>query len=347
MKDVPMIAAMKRPGPMPALRGIGRGTGVLLSLLLGAWLYAASVATAHAQSCWIEGALGVDFGTVTPAGGEAAGSGLRYTCQGRPEQTLHYRACLFLDPGQGNTIAPRRMTNYNGSFMDYDLYSDPARTQIIGPAGSGHPVYNWTFTVPAGTNFSERVRLYGRVHPGQSLPAAWGFQEQGVNGSLRWRYSTGEAPLESNDCLTGGSGGGQVGTNSSGIHARFANACLIVAATDLDFGAVTTLPDHRDQTSTIQFQCPAGTPWRVGLDDGNHATGATRRMAGPGGRYLRYELYRDPQRTRRWGNTVDTDTSQGTGAEATRSLTVYGRVPAQPTPVPGNYSDTVTITLTY
>ena len=37
----------------------------------------------------------------------------------------------------------------------------------------------------------------------------------------------------------------------------------------------------------------------------------------------------------------------GTGTAATQSIPVYGRVPAQATPPPGTYSDTVVATVTY
>jgi len=47
------------------------------------------------------------------------------------------------------------------------------------------------------------------------------------------------------------------------------------------------------------------------------------------------------------GNTVSTDTVAATGNGASQSYTVYGRVPAQTTPAPGTYTDTVTVTVTY
>jgi spore coat protein U-like protein len=37
----------------------------------------------------------------------------------------------------------------------------------------------------------------------------------------------------------------------------------------------------------------------------------------------------------------------GTGSGAQQTLSLYGRVPAQRTPAPGDYKDTVTVTLTF
>jgi spore coat protein U-like protein len=51
--------------------------------------------------------------------------------------------------------------------------------------------------------------------------------------------------------------------------------------------------------------------------------------------------------TSNWGQTVGTDTVSSTGTGAVQSFTVYGQVPAQSTPAPGAYSDTITVTVTY
>ena len=62
---------------------------------------------------------------------------------------------------------------------------------------------------------------------------------------------------------------------------------------------------------------------------------------------INYSLYTTSARTTVWGNTVGTDTVAGTGNGASQAYTVYGRVPAQSTPSPGTYSDTVVLTISY
>jgi len=44
---------------------------------------------------------------------------------------------------------------------------------------------------------------------------------------------------------------------------------------------------------------------------------------------------------------VGTDTVAGTGTGALQSLTVYGQLPANQKVLPGSYSDTITVTITY
>ena len=338
--------------------GTGRFHGPAVSSALLALLFAlASLAPApvQAQSCWIDQGLDFAFGTVNSSG-KSTSDTLVVTCnrEGGPP-ALAYRICLFIPEGfPVPGINPRWMTNYNGANMAYDLHADPAGTQPIpsSPDSGGASLYSTVLRVQANTTGAQGqvlMPVYATVRPGQNLPATHGFQSQINGGRIRYVYNggvPGNPPVvpAPEQCLTGAAR--EVGFYTH-VSASFANSCRISTATDMDFGAVTSVTGNRDQTSTIQLQCPVATGWRVGRNDGSHADGNVRRMAGPQGRYLHYELYRDPQRTMRWGNSPGTDTSDGTGTDATQTLTVYGRVPAQPTPVPGNYADTVTITLTY
>ncbi|MEZ5926575.1 MAG: spore coat U domain-containing protein [Hyphomicrobiaceae bacterium] len=122
--------------------------------------------------------------------------------------------------------------------------------------------------------------------------------------------------------------------------------CAITNPTDLDFGTNTLLNANIDQTSTFEVQCTNTTPFDIGLDQGLNFS-ATRRMDDGGGNFVSYALYSDAGRTTDWGNTIGTDTVADTGDGTVNPFTVYGRVPTQTTPAPGNYADTVTIEVTY
>jgi spore coat protein U-like protein len=124
--------------------------------------------------------------------------------------------------------------------------------------------------------------------------------------------------------------------------------CTIVSATTLDFGTQGVLAANIDQASTLQVQCTNTTPYNIGLNagTGSGATVATRKMTS-GGATINYSLYSDSGRTTVWGNTVGTDTVPATGNGASQSYPVYGRVPAQTTPAPATYTDTITVTVTY
>jgi spore coat protein U-like protein len=126
-------------------------------------------------------------------------------------------------------------------------------------------------------------------------------------------------------------------------------SCVINSASTLNFGGSQgALTANVDQTSTISVQCTNTTPYNVGLDAGGGAgaTVATRKLTS-GGNTIDYSLYRDAGRSQVWGTTIGTDTVSDIGNGAAQAHTVYGRVPAQTTPAPATYTDTVTVTVTY
>lgn len=322
----------------------------LLWLLPFVWalMLLAAPSPATAQSCTIGSAGGIAFGMTSPDFNTDTQGSLPYTCQSNASPT-YFRLCMYMPEGTPIAgISPRRMTNYNGAQMAYDLYSDAARTQVIGPppTGNGFPVYSFTALVPGGGVQQQSVApIYGRVPAGQSLPAGNAFQAQIGGGTIYWAWSNASYPPN----CTSGAGGAGSDTFSQIVSASVSNACRITLATDLNFGNTGSLTANRNQTSAIVVRCPTGTEWRLGLSNGNHASGTMRRMRSASGQYVAYELYRDSARTQRWGNTVDSDTTSGTGQGESTAITqtVYGQVPAQPTATPGLYSDTVTVTLTY
>lgn len=124
--------------------------------------------------------------------------------------------------------------------------------------------------------------------------------------------------------------------------------CLAATGADLNFGIAGALQNNLDATSTIQVQCSATTPYNISFNQGVNASTVTgRQMRGSSSNLVGYGLYSDASRTSNWGNTVGSDTIAGTATGAPQKYTVYGRVPAQPTPAPDNYTDVITVTITY
>lgn len=123
--------------------------------------------------------------------------------------------------------------------------------------------------------------------------------------------------------------------------------CIVVSASDLNFGNAGVLSANIDSTSTISVQCTTSTPYTIGFNQGvNGGSVTTRQMAGAGG-LINYSLFRDTGRTQNWGNTVPTDTQGGTGTGSNNSYTIYARIPPQAAPAVGSYASTVTVTVTY
>ena len=137
-------------------------------------------------------------------------------------------------------------------------------------------------------------------------------------------------------------------TSTFSVQLTITASCIISSASSLTFAPSGVIATAMNQTSTVQVQCTNTTPFNIGLNAGT-ATGATvttRKMTS-GSNTINYSLFSNAGMTTNWGQTIGTDTVSSTGTGAAQSFTVYGQVPAQSTPAPGAYSDTITVTVTY
>ena len=147
----------------------------------------------------------------------------------------------------------------------------------------------------------------------------------------------------------------QAGTasNTFQVQATVVSSCQ-VSGTSLNFGSsidalATATP--LDATSTLTVICTNTTPYAVALNAGVNAGGASNfgaRKMKSGANTLGYQLYTDTGRSTVWGDgTASSSTSAGTGTGSAQTLTIYGRLPSLANVVPGAYTDTVTVTVSY
>ena len=332
----------------------------LLLLLLVAG--AGCLPTAKAATTCTGTATSVAFGAVSTTGATDVSATFNVTCStsgfGVAVNTK-VRMCLNIGDG-GNGIGffnPRRMTNSFGEPLNFQLYTDAARSQIWGsrgnPAVPTPQLSTFDYSAPLGSgNQTNTFTIYGRIPASQTLIAGnYSNPFTGFHISLEYRYD--ESLLVATypaSCISGGDGG-MTAFNSFPFTATATVLpnCRAYTTTDLDFGSIPGLiTSNTDQTSTIGMTCTGRTAWNVGLNNGQNASGSVRRMRlGATGNYVAYELYSNPGRTIRWGNMINTDTVPGTGTGLAQSLTVYGRVPAPQTVPSGSYSDVITVTVTY
>jgi len=126
-------------------------------------------------------------------------------------------------------------------------------------------------------------------------------------------------------------------------------ANCVVSANPLDFGSSQgVLASAVSSSTTISVTCSNTTPYTLGLSAGSGAgsTTSSRYMSGAGASpaTVKFDLFQSSGGAN-WGNTPGTDTLAGTGTGSTQTLTVYGRVPQQATPMPDRYVSTVTATV--
>jgi spore coat protein U-like protein len=313
---------------------------ILLVLLL-----VAGTTAAHAQNIDCSATMtNVSFGNVNPLSSQTdANATLNYTCNNNGTTTRSATVCFSIGDGvqgAGNSN-PRLMQDGAGDDLFFQLFQNAAHTTVWGSSffGVNTPVLV-NVTITRGSSTQGSATMYGRVVAGQTTAVPGAYQDAftGNHTAITINETGGTTPP---------------GTCSTSILHQFpftatatvTSQCSVSAST-LDFGAVGLLLANTDGTSTVTVQCASGAAYQVGLDNGQHATGTTRRMQGPGG-LVTYELYRNTTRTQRWGSTLNTDTVSGSGNGSNQTLTVYGRVPNQTTPSAGTYNDTITVTVTY
>ena len=174
------------------------------------------------------------------------------------------------------------------------------------------------------------------------------------SGELQMRMLTGVGILAGLVCVGGPAVAGTTSL-TFGVQLTIQAQCVINSTATLNFGTAGVLggaggATNTDGTTTVAVQCTDTTPFDIGLNagTGSGASTTTRKMTKGGGTAtVNYILTQDAGRATNWGNQVGTDTETLTGDGASHSYTIYGRIPPQTTPAPGNYADTVTVTVTY
>lgn len=136
------------------------------------------------------------------------------------------------------------------------------------------------------------------------------------------------------------------------VTASVLSACSATAA-NLTFGAYTPGAGTLTNSSIISVKCTKSTPYSVALNAGSSGGTFAQRLMASGVNKLQYNLYTSAALTTVFGDgTASTATGAGTGAGLATAnlLTVYGQLPdssTNQTAVPGSYSDTITVTVTY
>ncbi|GAA0850284.1 Csu type fimbrial protein [Cupriavidus pauculus] len=309
-------------------------------LALAGWTQPAwAVCTATAPS--------VAFGSYSPVSGNSGDvqGVITVTCTG-VAVSARVRACINIGTGSGGTsVSPRTLAN-GASTLNFNIYTDSARTQPWGSrsTGTAAPPVMLDFAALLG-NGSASASYYAQLPASQTAATVGAYTSQftGLNAEVTYI----EYLLLPPDCSQ---------LSSPSIPMTFtASANVIsdcnISATPLDFGAVGLLAGNHDATSTLTVQCTQGAPYSIALNAGvgSGATVAARRMTRSGGtQMVAYQLFSDANRTQPWGDgTQGTTAVSGTGNGVARTITVYGRVPGQTTPQAGSYADTVTATITY
>ena len=128
-------------------------------------------------------------------------------------------------------------------------------------------------------------------------------------------------------------------------------SCAAAAGTSMAFGTLNTTSllavTETDATGTITVTCSGGVSYSIVAGNGNNYSSGWRMVAVINGvsKYVTYNLYSDSGRGTafpRSGTALN-----GSGSGSPQTVTIYGRVPAQTAGDYGNFTDSVTFTVTY
>ncbi|MBW2940813.1 Csu type fimbrial protein [Zhongshania aquimaris] len=318
-------------------------------------------AAAHASTSCTASMTNVSFGASDPfTGWGGVAATLNYQCNTGGLAllaTARVRLCFSIGvgaQGSGVTIVPRRMTS-GGNELQFNLYRDSARSVVWPIAISGVNRYevDLQYSVPVlGGSGSGSVTVYGDIISPQNTAVPGSYSNNFSNFidalmSFRANEALLGTPSWPTSCTSGGTFSG-TGSFPFVASATVEASCNpVFSVQNISFGTQGVLSANIDTTAIVAPQCTNTTPYQIGLDNGQNASGSTRRMHNGAGKYVSYELYRDVARSQRWGDTLNSDTLADTGTGSAQAQSIYARTAPQITPSQGSYSDTVTVTIYY
>jgi spore coat protein U-like protein len=314
--------------------------------------------SARADSCTAS-MSDVVFGQVSPVAGSDyyANGTLTVTCSWTLLGNLgvlllpNVNLCVSAGPGSGGTAVTARAMANGAARMPFNLYRDSsyAASSVWGSAAAADtlPVTLQMGGLLALGSQSRTFTIYGRI-PASSLagvPSSGGANTAYVadfagHGTVQYAFYGLLVPAA--DCKTGATT-----SFSFKAQATVTNNCFINTQT-LAFG-----PSNRVLRSAVRavgalsVQCTANNPYMIALSGGTvSGKPAARQMVNTAtGERISYEISGTLDGAL-WGDgSAGTSLVTGTGTGAIQAVRMYGKVPAQRTPSPGSYRDTVTATI--
>jgi spore coat protein U-like protein len=303
-----------------------------------------TLASAHAQTCSFS-VSNVNFGAVDTLSGanDDTTATISINCTGNALSMI--RLCPNLGFGTGGVTESNRQMLSGANALRYQLYSTTWGGTIWGSnllADTPTPPALSVTTNLLGSG-SISPTIYARAFGGQSTVPGGSYIStySGTQAQLRYQY----CPL--NVCPSCSASLAQSVNTTFTVNATIANNCL-VAAQNINFGAIGVLNANVDANGQLSVTCTPNTSYTVSLNGGTTGSPPASRKMSKGSERVTYGLYKDAARSQVWGDSsTPGSTVPGTGTGLAQNLPVYGRVPPQPTPSPGLYSDTVIVTVTY
>lgn len=313
-----------------------------LSLISGLFLGLMITSESQAAKCSIS-STSMDFGEVSPALSTTS-TNLTLRCDPQSQLKTNLRVCLTATSWLYNDTTRSMYTSFLGipnltQSLKYNLFYDSSFNHLIQSSSQLTANGCRDYTITNGQQLTEIIPIYGLFYPGQ-IGSAGTYRSSTLSLAILYDFARNDNyPIGNNANTLKYSD-----SASMNVSAEYENVCVLLSATDLDFGQIDSLTKALRTSGQISLQCPSRTTWKVGLNNGKYALNNQRRMFN-GKDYINYDLYLNNALTQKWDSS--NNRSQGVGTNGQQAIPVYGQVSPQSIKSSGNYSDTVTITLTY
>jgi spore coat protein U-like protein len=287
----------------------------------------------QAAKCRISSPATMNFGEVNIGGGRAFTT-VEVICDPEINAPTNFRVCLTADNWFSNETR-RYIYNLFGS-LSYNLFYDAGYSNVIRNQLNTSGCYDYRAT--SGQEVRATIPIYGYLYPNQNNFAGT-YRSLTLSTKILYAFARGNTQPTDNNVLTSRLSDSATMT----VLAEYENACVLLSASDLDFGQISNLSTELRTSGQISLQCPNRVSWNISLDNGRYASSSQRRMFN-GRDYINYDIYLDSGRTQKWDQFT---LKKGNGNNNLEFISVYGSVPVQSIKSAGSYHDTITITLTY
>jgi spore coat protein U-like protein len=264
--------------------------------------------------------------------------------------------CLYLGGGSGNSNAnatvPRQLAN-GSKRVNYNLYTDSSYSAakvwggVLGTDTANNSIA-FTLTKTGGVGaLVQDVTIYGKLNADTTLssivvgPDDLNFSSSFTAADVLFRYMF---------FLTG-TGNCLLGTSVAmpfQVSANVINDCDINIG-NLVFPNASILNSAVRTSATLTTRCSNNTAYRIVFSSGANASSMSARKLrnASTSELVAYQISNTLDGTSLGDGSGGTVLLSGTGDGTTRSQTVYGMVPSQATPSPGDYKDTVMATVQF
>ena len=298
----------------------------------------------------------ISFGNVSPVAGQdyyAMGT-LSVTCTfvilaGNIILLPNINLCANLGPGSGSVDVNARMLTAGARKIPFNLYRSASYTganvwgsyiaQMAIPSFFGG-------LLAVGTN-TQTYPVYAKIAAADlaGIPTVANSDTSystDFTGAGTIIYSS--ASIVVLDCQVAP----QSASFAFAVRATVVNDCVI-DTTPLSFGSKGMLAVATRALGSLAVKCTNAASYRIALNSGQQGAGpSARNMKNAAtGEMVAYSLSTTLDGPE-WGDgTGGSMTYDATATGFTQNVTVYGRVPGQLTPTPGDYSDRITATVCF